>query len=83
MAIVKILHLFKFQLTWMHLILRFVILCLNVAQVLGDCPWEALIGQPHVLLPDGQGTIQTFAGQLKVIHGHLKHRCVRCYTLNS
>ena len=59
------------HLTWLHLILDPELLSLDVTQVLGGRAWEALEGQPHVLLPDSQGTVQTLTGQLKVIHGHL------------
>ena len=64
-------------LTWQHLVLRFEALALDFTQVLGGRAWEALIGQPHVLLPDGQGAVQTLTGQLKVVHGHLKYD--KCY----
>lgn len=58
-------------LTWLDLIFNFEGIPLDVTQVLGGRAWEALEGQPHVLLPDGQGAVQTPAGQLKVVHGHL------------
>lgn len=59
-------------LTWLDLVFGFESLPLNVTQVLGSRAWEALVGQMHVPLPDGQGSVQTLAGQLEVIHGHLK-----------
>lgn len=48
-------------------------LSLDVTQVLRGSPGEALVGQLHVLLPDAHGTVQTLAGQLKVIRGHLNN----------
>lgn len=59
-------------LTWLHLVLRFEGLSLDLTQKLGGCSGITLIGQSHVLLPDGQCPVQTLTGQLKVIHGHLK-----------
>lgn len=59
-------------LTWLDLVFGFESLPLDVTQVLGSRAREALVGQTHVLLPDGQGAVQTLAGQLEVIHGHLK-----------
>lgn len=59
-------------LTWLDLVLGFERLPLDVTQVLGSRAREALVSQTHVLLPDGQGAVQTLAGQLEVIHGHLK-----------
>lgn len=63
----------SYLLTWLHLIVNLEGFTLNITQVLGGRAWEALESQFHVLLPDGQGTVQTFAGQLKVIQGHLKY----------
>lgn len=70
----------SFRLTWLQLIFRFEGLPLDVTQVLGGRAGEALVGQPHVLLSDGQGTVQTLTGQLKVIHGHLRSRHKRFYS---
>lgn len=60
-------------LTWLDLVFSFEGISLDVTQILGGRAWEALVGQPHVLLPDGQGAVQTPAGQLEVVHGHLAH----------
>lgn len=57
--------------TRLQLIFRFEALSFNVTQVVGGRLWETLVGQPHVLLPDGQGTENTPARHLKVVHGHL------------
>lgn len=57
--------------TWLQLIFRFEGLSLNVTQVLGGRLRESLVGQLHVLLPDGQGTEKPLTRHLKVIHGHL------------
>lgn len=61
------------RLTRLDLIFSFEVFSLDVTQVLGGRAREALVGQPHVLLPDGQGAVQTPAGQLEVVHGHLVH----------
>lgn len=57
--------------TWLQLIFRSEGFSLNMTQELGGRLWETLVGQPHVLLPDGQGTEKTLTRHLKVIHGHL------------
>lgn len=57
--------------TWLHLILGLEGLSLDLTHEHGGSTWEALVCQPHVLLPDGQGTVHAFTGHLKVIHGHL------------
>lgn len=56
----------------MHLVLSLPLLAFNATQVLRDSHGEALVSKPHVLLSDGQGTVQAFASQLKIIHGHLQ-----------
>lgn len=56
-----------------HLIFRFPLVSFNLAQELRWSVGESLVTQPHVLLSDGQGTVQTLTGQLKVIHGHLQN----------
>ena len=57
--------------TWMHLVFNLPCPAVNTSQDLRDSTWEALDGKLHVLLPDGQGTVQAVASQLKIIHGHL------------
>lgn len=64
-------------LTWLDLVFSFEGFSLDVTQVLGGRAREALVGQPHVLLPDGQGAVQTPAGQLEVVHGHLAHEILQ------
>lgn len=64
-------HLPAYSLTWLHGVFRLKGLSLNVPQVLGCGEGEALVGQPHVLLSDGQSTVHTLTGNLKVIHGYL------------
>lgn len=58
--------------TWVHLVLKLPWLALDATQVLRDSQGEALVSKPHVLLSDRQGTVQAFARQLKIIHGHLQ-----------
>lgn len=68
-----------YPLTWLQLIVRLEGFTLDITQVLGGRAWEALEGQFHVLLSDGQGTVQTLTGQLKVIQGHLKYTQILQY----